>query len=124
MRFTRVGPGDGTELRDEGLPRGGGTAKQNARRSVRYPASSAGYGPPTLRAAAAAAARARACLGSFRRAAYVPANRVLRNGAVLTDANAVFTGTSAEALKHPAAPICVLGWNGPRVQRCVSALSV
>ena len=69
-------------------------------------------------------ARTRACLGSSRRAAYVPANRVLRNGAVLTDANAVFTGTSAEALKHPAAPICVPGWNGPRVQRCVSALSV
>ena len=122
MQFTRVGPGDGTERRDEGLPRGGGTAKQNARR-----ASSASRGVRTADFASGGGgggARARACLGSFRRAAYVPANRVLRNGAVLTDANAVFTGTSAEALKHPAAPICVLGWNGLRVQRCVSALSV
>ena len=73
-------------------------------------ASSAGGGPPTLRAVAAA----RAKLAQFRRAAYVPTNRTLRNGATLTNAGAVATGMSADALKHPTQPICVLGWKGHR----------
>jgi hypothetical protein len=65
-------------------------------------------GPPTLRAVAAARAR----LAALRRAAHVPSGAMLRAGATLTNAVAVATGMSAEALKHPTQPICVLGWNG------------
>jgi hypothetical protein len=73
-------------------------------------ASSSGGGPPTLRAVAAARAR----LAAFRRAAHVPPGAALKNGATLTNAGAVVTGMSVEALKHPTQPICVLGWNDAR----------
>ncbi len=73
-----------------------------------HAAASAMAGPPTLRAVAAARAR----LAALRRAAHVPSGAALRAGATLTNAVAVATGMSAEALKHPTQPICVLGWNG------------
>ena len=69
---------------------------------------SQGGGPPTLRAVAAARVR----LASLRRAAHVPAGAALRAGATLTNAGAVASGLSVEALKHPTQPICVLGWSG------------
>ena len=71
-------------------------------------AVSAMAGPSTLRAVAAARAR----LAALRRAAHVPSGAPLRAGATLTNAVAVATGMSAEALKHPTQPICVVGWNG------------
>ena len=49
---------------------------------------------------------------ALRRAAHVPSGAPLRTGATLTNAVAVATGMSAEALKHPTQPICVVGWNG------------